>query len=308
MKKSRFNLDVKSGAQLCPNPSEWYSKAYINKSVTDNFRAIPGVKDSTKVARNVFNNLLKSAGCSWNEVDTDLNAEEISVCKLEALVQICQYDLEESFVANQMIAGDHNWTEQSFLNHFWNELGMAVREELQLIRWNGDSTGSTGTFLDECDGYGKLIPASSAVQYTDSTVTEITAENIISVLTGVVGKLPEAVVANPKDTRIYMSASNALKYQIATLGLNSGFNYTGELPLSFAGIPISVESGMNNDLIVAGNKNQLGYAFDGISDEEEIKIVNLIDTTAEPVLRARIALKAGFKVLFGGDELAYFEA
>lgn len=307
MRKSRFNLTVNAGAEFCPNPTEWYAKSYINKAISDDFRAIPGVKESTKVAKNVMENILKSAGCSWSAVDTILDAETVTVCKLEALVQICQYDLEESFVAGKMSQGDVNWTEQEFLNHFWEELSFAVGHELQILRWNGDSAGETESFLDECNGYHKLIVAASESQaYTPSpAITAINAGNIVSVLSGIIGELPEGVVANPQNVRIYMSASNAVQYQIATLGLNSAFNYTGELPLAFAGFPISVQGGMSDDFIVAGNKNQLAYAFDGVDEEKDIKIVNLADTTAEPVLRARVPLKAGFHVLNNGNELAY---
>lgn len=312
MRELKFKLDVQSDALLCPNPSEWFAKSYIQQNVADNFRTIPGVKEATKVAVNIFDELLQTAGCVWAPVDTVLDAEEVGVCKLDAMVQLCQYDLERAFISEKMAAGDTNFEEADFLSHFWEELTMAVAEEIQLIRWNGDTALPGGT-LSLCDGYltQLQLSGSSAEKFDFASPNQgaaITKNNIIDVLAGVIGKLPEAVKANKGNIRIYMSETNAFYYQLATLGLNSNFNYTGELGLSFAGYTISVQAGMNDKFIVAGNKNSFAYAFDGEGDESNLKIVNMMDTAAEPVIRARVGLKLGFKLLNNADEVAYYEA
>ena len=104
-----------------------------------------------------------------------------------------------------------------------------------------------------------------------------------------------------------MSATNALYYQIATLGLNNNFNYTGELPLSFAGYKISVQEGMDDSVILCGNKNSFLYLFDGEGDAKDIKTVNMNDTTVEPIIRSAVGLKIGFD-LVNEDEIVYFKA
>lgn len=304
-RKLKFNLDVQANALLCPNPTEWFAKSYIQSNVVDNFKAVPGVKSDTKVSSNTFTNLIKAAGCSWAPVDTVLNAEDIDVCPVDVMVQICQYDLESSFVASRMAAGDSNWAETEFLNHFWTELSEAIEEEVQMIRWNGNTAGPAG-FLKQCDGYlVKLAGASLAREYTAFVDLAFTSANIIGAIAGTVALLPEGVKGRQSDVRIYMSASNAFLYQMATLGLNSDFNYTGELNMSFAGYKIAVQPGMSNSYIVAGNKNSFVYAFDGEGDTNQLKIVNMIDTTAEPVLRVRAGFKIGFHILGEGVEVSF---
>lgn len=306
MRELKFSLDVASNALLCANPSEWFAKSYIQSNVADNFRTIPGVKEETKVAKNSFGNLIKAAGCNWAATDTTLDAEDISVCKIDVMVQVCQYDLESSFVSEKMAQGDSNWDETEFFSHYWAELSEAVAEEVQLVRWNGDVTNTGDTTLKVCDGYIKQLEAASgATEYTAFTANTYTKENIVEAIAGAVGSLPEAVKGNEKDVRIYMSASNAFLYQLATLGLNHDFNYTGELPLSFAGYKIAVQPGMDNDYIVAANKNVLIYAFDGAGDERNLKIVNMSETTAEPLIRTRIGMKIGFHILDNGSEVAF---
>lgn len=309
MRELRFSLDVKTNALLCPNPSEWFVKSYIQPNVVENFRTVPGVKEATKISKNSFGNLLQEAGCNWAATDTILDAEDIDVCKLDVMVQICQYDLESSFVSEKMAAGDANWEEAEFFAHYWSELQEAVAEEVQLLRWNGDTSLTAPNPLRLCDGYLVKIEDSTnypgVKEYTAFTDTAFDKDNIVEAISGTVALLPEAVLSRTNDVRIYMSAANAFTYQLATLGLNHDFNYTGELPLSFAGYKIAVQPGMDSDYIVAASKNSMVYAFDGEGDEKNLKIVNMMDTSAEPVIRTRVGMKLGFHILDEGNEVAY---
>lgn len=305
MRELKFNLDVEANALLCPNPTEWFSKSYLTEDVVDNFRVIPGVKDSTKIATTVFDNILKSATCSWAASDTVLDAKTFTVSPVRAMVQICQYDLEKSFVSLAMSKGNSNFEVPAFMAHFYEQFSLEIQEEIQLIRWTGNKSGTTGTYLDEVDGYiVKLEASTSVIGITGSAVD---STNIISTLTTVVNTLPERVKPKKKDVRIYMSATNALYYQIATLGLNNNFNYTGELPLAFAGYKISIQEGMDDSVIVCGNKNSFLYLLDGEGDAKDIKTVNMNDTTVEPIIRSAVGLKIGFD-LVNEDEIVYFKA
>lgn len=303
MRKLKFDLDVNSNALLCPNPSQWFATSYIQENVAGNFRAIPGVKESTKVAKNTFSNLIKAAGCSWSATDTILDAEVVFISPVDVMVQICQYDIESSFVSMKMAQGDSNWQEAEFLSYFWNELSTAVAGEVQNIRWNGDSSLTGDTSLKVCDGY--IVNLEAATGATSSTASTFTSATIIANLTALIGQLPEAVKGNKANVRIYMSETNAFYYQLATLGLNNNFNYTGDLQLKFAGYTIAVQPGMSDSYLVAGSLDSFGYAFDGEGDAKNLKIVNLADTTAEPVLRARIGMKFGFPILNDGAEVSY---
>jgi hypothetical protein len=54
MRRLKFDLSVAADALLCPNPEEFYSKAYITENVAENFRTLPSVKSSTKLSNVVF--------------------------------------------------------------------------------------------------------------------------------------------------------------------------------------------------------------------------------------------------------------
>ena len=40
-KQLRFDLTVDSSALLCPNPIDFYTKAYISEDIVNNFRTLP---------------------------------------------------------------------------------------------------------------------------------------------------------------------------------------------------------------------------------------------------------------------------
>lgn len=305
MRNLKFDLTVETNALLCPNPQDFYSKSYITPSVATDFRVVPGVKEATKLASNTFESVLKTAGCAWSSTDSSLDAVDITVCKLDAMVEVCQYDLESSFVALQMAKGDANFAVASFMDFYWGELSKEIEAEIQDIRWNGNTSLTGATYLKYCDGYLKKLDASSSV--VKLTGATLSSANIVSALTSVVTALPESIKGKKADVRIYMSAKNALLYQIAALGLNTGGNYTGELPAVFAGYQISVQEGMSDSYIVASNKNNFVYAFDGEGDSKALKAVNLADTVAEPVIRTRAGIKVGFHLL-NETEIVRFKA
>ena len=58
MRNLKFDLDVETNALLCPNPDEFYSKAYLTEDIADNYRTLPGIKSATKLANVTFGNLL----------------------------------------------------------------------------------------------------------------------------------------------------------------------------------------------------------------------------------------------------------
>jgi hypothetical protein len=94
-----------------------------------------------------------------------------------------------------------------------------------------------------------------------------------------------------------MNADSAMLYSISTLSLNTNFNYTGELSLTFAGYQISIQEGMPANTIVVALKDDLLYLYDGEADASTLKAVNLADTTNEPIIRTKASLKIGFGLL-----------
>ena len=292
MRNLKFDLDVDTNALLCPNPNEFYSKAYLTEDIADNYRTLPGIKSATKLANVTFGNLLAASNCNFTAPTDNLDAVDIDVCALSAMSQICQFDLEQSFLALQMSQGSNgDFTVASFMSYYWNEMANRIGNDLELIRWQGDTT-SEDPVLSLCDGYMKKLCADAAVigLYTDA----ITSTNVLARMTTVLQSAPAAVQALRGDLRLFVSSDVFVNYQIAAASGNTLTFVTAPLAPTFLGIKIVLASGAPANTMVLALKTDLIYAFDAEGDAKALKAVNLSDSVAEPYIRTRANLKAGF--------------
>jgi hypothetical protein len=292
MRNLKFDLDVETNALLCPNPDEFYSKAYLTEDIADNYRTLPGIKSATKLANVTFGNLLAASNCNFSAPTDSLDAVDIDVCALSAMSQICQFDLEQSFLALQMSQGSNgDFTVASFMSYYWSEMANRIGNDLELIRWQGDTT-SEDAVLSLCDGYMKKLCADAAVigLYTDA----ITSTNVLARMTTVLQSSPASVQALRADLRLFVSSDVFVNYQIAAASGNTLTYVTAPLAPTFLGIKIVLASGMPASTMVLALKTDLIYAFDAEGDAKALKAVNLSDSVAEPYIRTRANLKAGF--------------
>lgn len=298
MRNLRFDfgsegLVIDANALLCPNPNEFYSRAYLTADVADSYRALPGIKSRTKLANVTFGSILQASTCNFNAPADTLDAIEIDVCAFSAMAQICQFDLEQSFVALQMSQGSNgDFTVASFMNYYWDTMAKQIEEDIELIRWQGD-TGSENPLLALCDGYLiKLCADGGNLAYTNGGAVD--TSNVLTVLENVVNGLPASVRFKKADLRIRVSSNVAAAYELKAAIGNTLTYVTLPLGLTFLGIKVIVCEGMPDNTIVASLKDDLIYAFDAEGDAKALKAVNLTDSVAEPYIRTRANVKAGF--------------
>jgi hypothetical protein len=289
----KFDLDIETNALLAANPEEFYSKAYLSSpDIPNNFRTLPGIKSKTKLANVTFGNLLQASTCNFSAPTDSLDAIDIDVCPLSAMAQLCQFDLEQSFLALQMSQGSNgDFTVASFMSYYWNEMAMVIGQDLELLRWQGDIE-SEDALLSLCNGYLKgLCADAEVVGLYDAAIT---SGNVIATMESVVLAAPSSIVRKKADLRMYVSTNVANAYELAAATGNTQTYVTLPLGLTFLGINVVVCEGMPDNTIVLTLKNNLIYAFDAEGDSKALKAVNLSDSVAEPYLRTRANLKAGF--------------
>lgn len=288
----KFDLDIETNALLCPNPNEFYGRSYISEDIVDNYRTLPGIKSATKLASVTFGNILQPSTCNFTAPTDSLDAVDVDVCALSAMAQLCQFDLEQSFLALQMAQGSNgDFTVASFMNFYWAEMAKQIQESIEYIRWQGDTTSVNET-LALCDGYIKKMLADGSI--IDVANTTITSTNVIAEIVKVINALPATVSRKKSDLRLYVASNVANALELATASGNTQTYITTPLALTFLGIKVVVAEGMPNDHMVATLKQNLIFAFDGEGDGKALKAVNLNDTVAEPYLRTRANLKVGF--------------
>jgi hypothetical protein len=227
------------------------------------------------------------------------------------MAQICQFDLEQSFVSLQMTKGSNgDFTVASFMDYYWNEMSKTIAENVEKLRWSGDTDSGTAA-LALCDGYKKSLVADAAnvIEVGGATPPAITPANVLEKLALVYAAIPAAVIANQEELRLYVSSAVATSYRAAVAASNTQANLTQALDFTYLGIKMVLCPGMLGlSTIVASPRSNFIYAFDAEGDGKALRAINLADTIAEPVIRTRANMKVGFTHVNGAEIVFYNSA
>ena len=295
MRKLRFDLNNGAGATLTPNAESFYSQAYLGSSdIVDNFRTLPGVKFEVKIGTVTFGDILQPSTCAFTAPTDELTAKLMSVCALSSMAQICQFDLEQSFVSLQMAQGSNgDFSVANFMNFYWSEMANSINGSIESLRWQGDSSLPSGP-LSLCDGYEvQLAGDVDVIPYTAMTPNPTFAQMLAN-LQAAFALVPANIASRTADLRIYLPTQLVNIYRLGVASGNTNAYITQDLNLTYLGIKIVLCPGMSNDHLVITLKDNLVYLFDGEGDPSDLRAVNLADTVAEPYIRTRANMKIGF--------------
>ena len=303
MRKLRFDLNNGANAQLQPNAEAFYAQAYLGSSdIVDNFRTLPGVKFETALGAVTFGDILQPSNCAFTAPTDTLSAKIMSVCALSAMAQICQFELEQSFVSLQMAQGSNgDFTVANFMNFYWSEMANSINGSIESLRWQGDSSLLPANPLSLCDGYEVQLGAALSGVIPYAMTPTPTFAQLLTDLEAAFALVPANIASRTADLRIYLPTQLVNIYRLGVASGNTNAYITQDLSLTYLGIKIVLCPGMSNDHLVITLKDNLIYLFDAESDPSDLRAVNLSDTVAEPYLRTRANMKVGFNYVNPGD-------
>jgi len=292
-KKYKFDLTVESNALLQANPTEFYARLYGMENAAGSYRVLPGIKNKTKIANVVFDQLIQAADCDFAPTDSTVDVIDIDVCPLSVQTSVCQYQLEQSWLADQMAKGSNSdFTVASFMTYFWAQMSSKAHEELAKIMWQGD-TDAEDTILEKCDGWLKRLCGLDVIRVAQDTVT---ASNVIDEMGAVLGAATSEMLVNSSKLRFKVSPDVASAYRIATASANT-INYTtAALNLQFLDYAIDVEYGLPANTIILSDPMNFIYALDAEGDIDSLQVVDFSKTTLDRRIGARADFKVGFYV------------
>jgi len=295
MRKLRFDLNNGANATLTPNAEAFYAQAYLGSSdIVDNFRTLPSVKFEVALGAVTFGDILQPSNCAFTAPADTLSAKIMSVCALSAMAQICQFELEQSFVSLQMAQGSNgDFTVANFMNFYWSEMANSINGSIETLRWQGDTTLISPNPLNLCDGYEVQLAGDGAVIPYAMTVGPTFAQ-LLTDLEAAFALVPANIASRTADLRIYLPTQLVNIYRLGVASGNTNAYITQDLSLTYLGIKIVLCPGMSNNTLVITLKDNLIYAFDGEGDSSDLRAINLADTVAEPVIRTRANMKVGF--------------
>jgi hypothetical protein len=167
------------------------------------------------------------------------------------MAQICQFDLEQSFLALQMSQGSNgDFSVASFMSFYWGEMANKINGDIELIRWKGDTTSLNPT-LALCDGYEKVTAGLMTLNVINGATAPAIANfaALEAALSAALSLLPASIATRTADLRIFMPTQLVNMYRLGVASGNTQAYITQDLNLTFLGVKIVVCPGMSNNTL-----------------------------------------------------------
>ena len=287
---------------------EIISPALFKASTIDNglITIKPNVKYKSILKRLSTGSLLGADGCDFDaSSNITLDERELEVKMLKVNLQVCKSDFEDDYLALEMGDSAHNDLPKTFADFLIAEVSKKVSKEMEVAIWQGDGTANT------IEGFESLFAADATV--VDVAAEAITADNVIVELGKVVNAISTDILT-ADDLYIYVSTSIARAYIQALGGFasngangydNKGTQWYSGSELSFGGIKLVVANGLSQGKMVAATKSNLHFGTSLLSDQNEVKTIDMSPIDGSRNVRFVMRMSAGVQYAFGAEVVYY---
>ena len=295
---------------------------------------MPNVKFKSVIQKLELSSLVSDASCDFNATATASISERVlTPDEFQVNLQLCKQQFVDSWNALQLGFSAFDEIPKNFNDFLISYVGGNVAQAIEQSIWQGN-----GTVNGQFDGFEKILSASVALTIGGSSTDvlparstgsgsaiisgSVTAANVISKLQSVVDTIPDTVYGK-QDLVIYVPTNVAKAYQLALAGqtvvpastgtANGGANgyqnqfTVGEKPYNFNGIDLVLCPGMSASKIVAAQKSNLFFGTGLMSDQNEVKVIDMANIDGSQNYRIIMRYTAG--VQFGiGQDIVYYGA
>ena len=284
---------------------QYISAALKEAKSLEGLTVLENIKYKENIRKMAGSSLVADATCDFTDVGTLAITESVLEPKnLQINVDLCKKTLLSGFESEEMKAGAFNRTAPTFDQYVLSYFGELIADSVENSIWSGaDATaGEFEGFLTAATG---AFAVNGNVVQTDNTGgagTAYTAANIISNLQTLVAGIP-ANVYGRDDLRIYMNMKTYRFYisAVSTLGYVNAYNMNGDYVPVFEGITIQPCPGMPDDQLVAAETSNLFYGTDLLSDDTNIKMLDMTSLDGSDNMRVVAKFSGGVQVGIGAD-------
>jgi len=275
----------------------FYTTAFYKKNAVDKFTILPNVKD--KFGMNFLNftgTVLGPEGCDFNpNVNTALTEKLDTVNGYDINFEECVLTFEQSYLADELRAGANNVAfPPSFEAWLMEKLPQAIADELER----------------------KAFSELTAEMTADANVIKpillpINATNAIDEMVKVYQAIPGELMGDP-DLAIMINANMWKAYQVNAFDTSVPELITDGIEMRFLGIPMVMApvynlakgGGLADDTVIAGKLSNFVRATDLLSDDNQLDLIDLRQSTGDKKVRVMGTLK--FKCTYAiSEEVVY---
>jgi len=275
----------------------------------------PNIKYKEVIKRIATDGIVKNATCDFDATSTvTLTERVITPEEFQVNLQLCKKDFKSDWEAVQMGYSAFDTLPPSFADFVLAHVVSKIAEKTEQNIWKG-----VNATAGEFDGFLTLAAADAAVLDVASPASGgVTAGNVVAELGKVVDLIPASLYGK-EDLYLYVSQSVARDYVRALggfgasgLGANGtnaqGTQWFNNGSLSFDGVKIFVCNGMTNDYMMAAQKSNLYFGTGLLSDQNEIKVIDMADIDGSENVRVVARFTATVQYGVGAEIVLYTPA
>jgi hypothetical protein len=275
----------------------------------------PNIKYKEVIKRIATDGIVKNATCDFDATSTvTLTERVITPEEFQVNLQLCKKDFKSDWEAVQMGYSAFDSLPPSFADFLLAHVVSKIAEKTEQNIWKG-----VNATAGEFDGFLTLAAADAAVLDVASPASGgVTAANVIAELGKVVDLIPASLYGK-EDLYLYVSQSVARDYVRALGGFgasglgsngtnNMGTQWFNNGSLSFDGVKIFVCNGMTNDYMMAAQKSNLYFGTGLLSDQNEIKVIDMADIDGSENVRVVARFTATVQYGVGAEIVLYTPA
>ena len=280
---------------------QYISAALKEAKSLEGLTVLENIKYKENIRKMAGSGLVANATCDFTDAGTLALTEAVLTPKnLQINVDLCKKTLLSGWEAEEMKAGAFNRTAPSFDQYVLAYFGELIADSVEGSIWSGAAatpgqfegflTATTGAFAVN----GNVVASSATAAYT--------AANILVNLQTLVADIP-ANVYGRDDLRIYMNWKTYRFYisAISTLGYVNAYNMNSTYEPVFEGIKIQPCPGMPDNKMVAAETSNLFYGTDLLSDDTNIKMLDMTQLDGSDNMRVVAKFSGGVQVGIGAD-------
>ena len=290
---------------------QYISAALLSGSTLDNglISIKPNIKFKEVIKKVSTDGLVKDAGCDFDPTSTLTLTERIlEPTSQQVNLQLCKKDFQSDWDAVSMGISSFDSLPPSFADFLIGHVAAKVAQRTEQSIWNG-AAATNGDFA----GFKELMLADADVTDVGAGAA-VTAANVIEKLGLVVDSINSTIYTS-EDLYIYVSQNVARAYvralggfqaTIGAAGLdNKGTQWYNGGGLTFDGVKIAVANGLADNTMVAAEKSNLFFGTGLLSDNQEVKVIDMADIDGSQNVRVVMRFTAGVQYGIGSDIVLY---
>jgi len=277
----------------------------------------PNVKDKEVIKVVDYTSAIADATCGFQDTGSVALTERILDPKeLQVNLELCKTPFQSDWEAESMGFSAHDNMPPKFSDFFIARVSADVARAVETAVWSG--AGGIGS--NDFKGFTTLFAEAEFTADGGVTIAPavITPANVITELGKVVDAINSALYGK-EDMVIYISQNVQRAYVRALGGFgsflnaenNSGVNTQGTMwyqnggALSFDGVTLVVAQGLIDDRMIAGQKSNFFFGTGLLSDQNEVKIIDMADIDGSKNVRFVMRYTAGVQYGIASDIVYY---